>query len=410
MNIKALIKSLVLRRFNSSLLLLQLALTLGLIVNSVILSLDLREKLLRPAGLDLDNTLIVEVLPTDPAFSEEAYYLSVQNEDLANIRNIDGVKMVAPHIQLPLQRGGWNGSFAKDGVDPNAEMPDELYIVPFYYSTYEGAQSFGLKLLEGRLLTPDDEFTQSSYSPDFVPNIVISESLAKKVFGDESAVGQLVSHGFPSRVVGVVSPMLNFPHKPDNQQHFSFNGGRIAMAMVPIYYTITVEPGKMSQVRANIENVFLDANPNRDIRDVFTLRDRHERFFERDTGLASLFTMLAGLMLLVTAISAFAHAQFHISRQKKLIGIRRALGARKRDVLLYVLAENWLITAVGAVLGIIAVVAFNVVLSEQVEISRPNVLLYALAVLIVFVAGTIATWLPAWQTSRIPPVIATRTV
>lgn len=410
MNIKALIKSLLLRRFNSSLLLLQLALTLGLIVNSVILSLDVREKLLRPTGLDLDNTLVLEVMPTDPAFNDPDYYVSVQDQDYKALSELDGVELVSGHVQLPLQRGGWNGSFTLDGADPNDPIPEELQFVAYYLAPANGAESFGLKLLEGRYLNDDDTVRMDQVmgvGGDVTLNIVISEALAKTVFGDKSPIGQLSSQG---RIVGVVSNMVNRPHLADDEQYYSFSAVRMTIPSMPLLYTLRIESGKMAQVRAQVEEVLLSANPNRDLRGVYLLAERHADYFKRDTGLASLFTMLAVLMLVVTAISSFAHAQYHISRQKKLIGIRRALGARKRDVLLYVLAENWLVTALGAVLGIIAVVGFNVILSEQVEISKPDVVLYGLAVLVVFVAGAIATWLPAWQTSRIPPVIATRTV
>jgi len=115
-------------------------------------------------------------------------------------------------------------------------------------------------------------------------------------------------------------------------------------------------------------------------------------------------------MIFVTAISSFAYAQFHITKQKKFIGIRRALGATRNDVLLYVFSENWLLTALGMVLGLIGVYAINMLLAQSITISKPQLGIYLLACLVTFVSGTIATWLPAWQTSRIPPVIATKTV
>lgn len=166
----------------------------------------------------------------------------------------------------------------------------------------------------------------------------------------------------------------------------------------------------MAQARAQVADAILAVNPERDIMDVYTLKERHADYFENDTGLASLFAMLCVLMLVVTAISSFAHAQFHIAKQKKLIGIRRALGAKRKDILLYVLSENWLISFVGGVIGVGFVIAFNIMLSAQIEVSKPSIVLYLLAFVVVFFAGTLATWWPARQTSRIPPVIATRTI
>lgn len=404
MNIKALLKSLLLRRFSTILLLLQLALTLGLIVNSVILALDTREKLLRPTGLALDNLLVVESRPTSSVFKDNAYYRSIIDQDLLKLGQLDGVKAVSPQVQLPLQNGGWNGNIYDINDSPEAPREKELDYVASYYSTPDALASFGINIIEGRALTWADEVVDrgaSEYS------IVISESLAKVLYPNQSAVGQLTNRG---RIVGIVENFVNRPSLPESKQYFYFLVVPIDNSAYTQHYVLNVEPGQMAQVRTKVRDVILGVQPERDIMEVYTMAERHSEYYQQDTGLAGLFTMLCLLMIIVTAISSYAHAQFHISQQKKLIGIRRALGARKKDILLYVLSENWLISLLGTLLGIAFVIGFNMLLSAQISISKPSVLLYLVATSLVFVAGTIATWVPAYQTSRIPPVIATRTV
>lgn len=405
MNIKALIKSLLQRQFLTGLLLLQLALTLGLIVNSIVLALDTRDKLMIPTGMDIDNILVVEALPTSAKFEDPSYYRSVLDEDLMRIGQIDGVRAVSPQVQLPLQRGGWNGNFQDSATDPDAPLKDRLLqFVAYYSSNADAIDSFGLEIVEGRALTQADEYAGSDQE---LRNIVISKSLADMVYPGETAIGKLSNRG---RIVGVVEDMLNTPHTDLNKQFFLFNVNPITMHSFTQHYVINVEPGKMEAVRSQVRDVILKVNPERDIMGDYTLKDRHAEYFENDTGLASLFAMLCVLMLLVTAISSFAHAQFHIAKQKKLIGIRRALGAKRKDILLYVLCENWLISLVGGAIGIGFVIGFNIMLSAQIDVSKPSVLLFFVAFVVIFTAGTLATWWPARQTSRIPPVIATRTI
>ncbi|MFT7457191.1 MAG: putative ABC transport system permease protein, partial [Marinobacter maritimus] len=96
--------------------------------------------------------------------------------------------------------------------------------------------------------------------------------------------------------------------------------------------------------------------------------------------------------------------------QQKFIGIRRALGARKKDILFYVLTENWLVYSLGCMLGGIVAIGFNILLSQYISLSKPDVGLFLLAIGIIFLSGTAATWFPAVRTSNIPPVIATKTV
>ena len=120
--------------------------------------------------------------------------------------------------------------------------------------------------------------------------------------------------------------------------------------------------------------------------------------------------MLCLLMILVTVVSSFAHAHFYVSQQRKLIGIRRALGATKKDIMLYVFSENWLMSLFASLLGVAAVVGINMALSQVIAIDKPDSLLYLLAVATIFITGTLATWLPAYKTTKIAPVTATHTV
>ena len=404
MNIKALLKSLLLRRFTSALLLLQLALTLGLIVNSFILADETRERLLQPTGLPLENMLVVESLPNSKAYDDDDYYRSIIDEDLAKLAQLPGVNSVAPHIQLPIQTGGWNANMQDINAPADAPHDKHLDFVSMYYSTPDALAGFGGRIIDGRGLTWDDEIKDNDEGK---PNIVISQSLANALYPDGNAVGQITNRG---HVVGITSNFLNSPNLDPEKQFFYFVVGPITNPAFMQHYVLNVDADQMDAVRAKVSDVILGVQPERTIMDIYTMAERHTQFFERDTGLAGLFAMLCILMLIITAISSYAHAQFHITQQKKFIGIRRALGARRKDILIYVLSENWLMTIAGALVGVLFVVGFNMFLAQQISIGQPSVSLYLTAVCIVLAAGTIATWLPALKTSKIPPVIATRTV
>ena len=77
---------------------------------------------------------------------------------------------------------------------------------------------------------------------------------------------------------------------------------------------------------------------------------------------------------------------------------------------MYVFSENWILTLGASLLGIATMIGLNIALSQVITIDKPSVLLYALAVLVIFTAGTLATWLPAYKTTKISPVIATKTL
>lgn len=404
MNIKALIKSLLLRKFTTGLLVLQLALTLGLIINSGILALDTKEKLSQQTGLDLDNTLIVEMLPTSGAYKDSDYYRSITLEDFAKIEAMPGVESIAPSVQLPIQHGGWNSSVTP--IDnPDALQTDKhLNYVTVFYTRYNLPDVFGLKLLEGRMLNehdiPDPE-------QQVRPNVVITEALAKALFNDMSAVGQMTNLG---SVVGVVGNMTINPRFKMDKQYAMFFNDPIYFDGITQHYVINVEPNMMGSVRKQVSDVILAVQPERDIYNLYTMREHISNFYQTDQGLVSLFSTLVMLMILITAISSYAYAQFHMTQQTRLIGIRRALGASKKDILVYVLTENWLVYVLGCLIGVGAAIGFNILLSQYISLSKPSIHLSLIGIGIMFVASTLATWLPAKKTSNIPPVIATRTV
>ena len=259
-------------------------------------------------------------------------------------------------------------------------------------------------LLEGRFLTKDD---QRDFGGDKSSNVLITQSLKTALYGDGSAIGQETNNG---RIVGVVKDIMLDPTIPIDKQYGVFGNQIMEYIFIGRYYLLKVSPGQMEAVRNKVSDTILAVQAERDVFRVYTMAEHMQRFYRHDKGLAELFLLLCGLMLFVTAISSYAYSQFHISRQKKYIGIRRALGARKKDILLYVLTENWLVYSIGCALCLVMALGFNILLSQYISLSKPDMMLFLLASAVIFIAGTLATLIPAIQTSNIPPVIATRTV
>lgn len=404
MNIKALIKALLLRKFNTLLLILQLAITMGLIVNSTILSLDTANKLAVDTGLDLENTLSIEFRKTSGDYRDIDFARSILLQDLEALKQIAGVTAIAASNQLPIIDGGTNSS-VYDLDDPELLKSDRALSSVSYFTITESIdEALKLELIEGRMLTEADSPTEGS---DSVTAILITESLSKALHKGQSSIGQELNSGV---VVGVVKDILVKPANAKEKQYAVFLNNVKLRANWADTYIIQVEPGQFDYVKGQVSDVMLGVEPQRDLYRIASLEQRFERYYANNQGLSKLFIMLTLLMLLVTAISSFAYARFHMSQQTKFIGIRRALGAKKRDVVLYVLAENWLLTGLGVLFGILLMIGLNIMLSQYVSLTKPTALLTLMGISLVYIAGTVATWWPAYQTSKIAPVIATRSI
>jgi putative ABC transport system permease protein len=404
MNIKALFKSLLLRKFTTGLLILQLAITLGLLVNSSILAFDTKGKIAQETGIANDNILIMSTHPTSGSYRDLDYYRSIATQDMEKLRQLPGVNSVSVTNQLPVAiRGMLSNIYDLD--NPEQEKIDKYLKDVKYILTQENlAETMGFTLLEGRFLNKDD---QLDFGSEQKRNMVITESLKHALYGDESAIGQETNNGF---IVGVIKDIILDPTLPLDKQYGMFVNTVMEYIFVGRYYVLNVEPQQMESVRKQVSETILAVQAERDIFRVFTMEEHLQRFYRDDKGLADLFLLLCGLMLFITAISSYAYSQFHVSRQQKFIGIRRALGARKKDILFYVLTENWLVYSLGCILGLVVTFGFNILLSQYISLSKPDIALFLLAISVIFISGTVATWFPAVRTSNIPPVIATRTV
>jgi putative ABC transport system permease protein len=117
---------------------------------------------------------------------------------------------------------------------------------------------------------------------------------------------------------------------------------------------------------------------------------------------------VSALLLLITASGIVGMASLWVTQRRKQIGVRRALGARRVDILRYFITENILITSVGVTAGVLLALGLNQLLVSKLEMARLPAG-YMLAGAAVFWAlGIIAVYGPAWRAASISPAMATR--
>jgi putative ABC transport system permease protein len=393
MSVHLIIKSLLRRKVVTALLLLQLAVTLGLVVNSLLLASAAKELVQQPTGLELEQILTVRVKPTSKAMRVEPALSEVINRQLAAVRLIPGVEAAVYANQTPLRQGGSNWNiFEQDRQDES-----NVDSVPFYNSTEQIFQVLATKLIAGRQLTELDRGTD---------NIVLTEKLAKQLFAEQSPIGKATNNG---TVVGVVSDFYSQRYASD-----PFYGqilmGPLTRVEQGYQLMVRVAAGQSDAVRQKLTDVIRSAEAEMDIDAVQRMDENRDEVFRSEIGLATLLAVLSGLMLLVAMISAYSHAHFHALQMQKEVGIKRALGASKARVLLDVLSESWLTTAIGAGFGILVCYGLNISLAKVISIPAVPVWLPLLTMVLLLLCVTLATWYPARIATRISPATATKTL
>jgi putative ABC transport system permease protein len=115
------------------------------------------------------------------------------------------------------------------------------------------------------------------------------------------------------------------------------------------------------------------------------------------------------LLLAITSLGIFGLATFNVSTRTKQIGTRRAVGARRRDIVRYFLVENWLITTGGIVVGCALALAVGYWLAREYHLPRVDLFYLVGGVLVLWGLGTLAAWQPARRAAKVSPALATRT-
>lgn len=385
------------RKLVTALLLLQLAMTLALLLNSILLAQQTQQQLSQPTGLDLDNTLLVQLKPSTASLRVYPALQDLLDRQLQAVQAVPGVIAAAYANQPVIAQGGNRANI----YDIEHEERTNISSIPMYFVSKEFFTVLNTRLLQG-------ELPQHSVPLDNPgkPEVVLTKSLAEQLFAREPAVGREINRG---RVAAVIDDF--YSHRSSDNVMYS------AIQVTPPFsvdwgYSIllSTEPTQTTAVRQQLADTLRAVEPNIEIFHISSLTDQHQQLYLNEYGLAMLLGILTALMLLVTMISSYSSTHFHAQKRQQEIGIKRALGASKNTILLELLTENWLCTAIGALFGIGLSVLLNQALSQVISIPPLNGWLPLASSAMLLLCVTIATWYPATIATRVSPATATKTL
>jgi putative ABC transport system permease protein len=115
-------------------------------------------------------------------------------------------------------------------------------------------------------------------------------------------------------------------------------------------------------------------------------------------------------LLVVTALGIVGLASFWVQQRTKQIGVRRALGATRGQILRYFQTENFLLATLGIVIGMMLAYGINQLLMGKYELPRLPAIYLPIGAVVLWLLGQLAVFGPARRASAVPPAVATRTV
>ncbi len=404
MTIRPIFSALLRNRTGAILVVGQIALTLAIVVNAVFIIQQRLEHIGRPTGMDVDNIVTTRV----QGFGEDYDHLVTVQEDLQMLKSLPGVISATSTNAIPLSgsgsASGWRDS---DGEEPRNVGGNYMTV------SSDVMNAFGFELYAGRTFAPEDvlwRYEEDENRNDLPGLTMITKELAVALYDTPDVVGRMMYNnlGEGTQIIGVMDRMLGSWVGWDDVANV------VLFPAVNEYswirYAVRVEPGTADAMVPVIEKALEDSNTSRVVTGTKTMAEMAKRSYSADNAVAVILIIVVVLLFVVAGLGIVGLASFTVNQRTKQIGTRRAIGARKRDIITYFMTENWLLTTVGVAFGSILAVALNLWMAEAFELERLNYWYVPAGIAALWILGLIAAAGPAIRASKISPAIATRTV
>lgn len=407
--IKPIFSAMLRNKLSPILVALQIALSLAILANAIyIVNLRLAVAA-RPSGVanELD---VFRVHIGNQKLGGHEEQIAMQKQEAATILAVPGVSSVARSNSFPISFSGSNSSVYADRKQTTQTAPSGIYVSPDSL-----VNTWGLKLLQGRDFQAGDYIeTDPNTSKDFVKKVIISLALAEKLFpGESNFIGREFFFGNGDdakdvRVVGVVETLQT--SNGNAQEHGAYATLLPArVTNIPYdHYAVRAEKGQRDRVMKEVEAALRKASALPIKVTLDTMEEFRIKRYRAEKGLAWMLLSVSALLIIVTASGIVGMSTLWVAQRRKQIGVRRALGARRIDILMYFVTENMMITTGGIAAGTMLALGLNQLLVSQFELSKLPLSYLFVAPMVFWVLGVIAVYAPAWRAASISPASATR--
>lgn len=391
------------RRLRSALVVSEIALAVVLLASAGLLIKSFIHLQQVDRGFTSDNVLTAVVRLPGAKYSEESQVVRFFDQALTQIRSLPNVRSAGVINFLPFYGGlGSATGFTIEGRPaplPGHEPTTDVRVVDSGYF-----QALGIPLLYGRNFS-EIENREARHV------ILINEALARKYFPNENPIGRTLDVAMfeksnPTQIIGVVgnvryeslidefAPAVYFPH-PE--------------LAYPFMTFVVQTDGDPAAIAPAVQKELRALDPNQPVSDLRTMKQVMAESVSRSRFNTLLLVLFAGLATLLSAVGIFGVMNYSVAQRTREIGLRLAIGAQPKQVLVLVLKQGLRLTIIGLVLGLAAAFGLTRLLSGLLFGVAPvdPTTFTSISVLLVLVA-LVACYLPARKAMKIDPLSALR--
>jgi putative ABC transport system permease protein len=406
MDIRPILSTLRRHKTAAALIVLEIALACAIVCNALFLIGNRIETLQRPSGVAESELVTISL----GGIGQQVNAAARTREDLAALRAVPGVRAATVLNQVPFVSYSWNTGLA---LTPDQERST---LNAAQYMAEEGSlRTLGLRLIAGRDFAPDEYIdfevaTTDKTVRDKGTAVILNRATAEKMFPGQNALGKTVYTGtIALRVVGIVDTLAR-PNMAGGLAQIDY-----AMLMPlrlnytdGLYVLRVTDPARRQEVLAAATAALMKVDSSRLVLKQRTYAEIRDAYFQGDRAMVWLLGAVCVALLIVTALGIVGLASFWVQQRTKQIGIRRALGATRGQILRYFQTENFLLASTGIVLGMLLAYAINQWLMGKYELPRLPLYYLPFGAATLWLLGQLAVFAPARRAAAVPPAVATR--
>jgi putative ABC transport system permease protein len=349
-------------------------------------------------GFDTQNLLTTEIRLASDKYPEGAQRIQFFSSLTEELRAIPGITDVAVINQLPIRDPGNNiAVYAGDKPRPG---PDEPVPAAFRRSVLPGYfEAMRIPLLYGRGLEDSDNAQAR-------PVVVINETMAKTLFPNEDPLGRPVDiqRDVDYEVVGVVGDVrVEGLH---SRRRLAFYTSYLQQPTLTMRVAIrtAIEPTSLVE---GVRNAVWSQDRDIPVPGLSSMDAIIARKVSNDKVVTLSVTLFASVAVLLAVFGLYGVLAYYVSRRTHEIGVRVALGAGAKDLLLQVMKRGLLLVAAGIALGLVGSFWASRLLQQILFGITPTDTTTFVAVSVFFaLVALVACLIPARKALKVNPVSA----
>jgi putative ABC transport system permease protein len=366
--------------------------------------------LLAGAGLLIRSYINVESVDTgftrsamtfhvslDQRYSKPEQHVAFYKDLMAKLEALPGVQAAGSVNYLPLTNSESLDFIYVDGFDNKDHQQTEgRDVTPHYFA------AMNIPLVAGRYFADADASARANRP------VIINQKFAETFFPNRNPIGGRIT-GDPKQallwtVVGVVADVRNtsLEEEPQLQMyHASYDTGDASVAVRSTLPPATVA----NEIRATLKSI----DPSLAATDIHTMGDLISIATARRRFQTSLLTLFAGIALIMALVGLSGLMRFSVNRRTREVGIRMALGAERRDVMLLILRNASVLVIWGVGLGLACTwIATRLLKSFLFGVGQHDPFTVVTVSVLLVVCGLMAAFVPARRAASIDPMQALR--